>query len=144
MNLTVQGVSKILHKEMCDFLKMLPLALDLIKSKIHYLQKMLIVHENLKFLIARENFPLKKGNFWSWVKKNIDFFLINARANGNFFRVKKSHISLRCIFFETPCTLNHWTCKSNHYFYNCIEHVNMCKSNWRSDLNSYCQIEAYK
>ena len=70
----MQDVSK---KEMCDFLtlKMLPLALVLIKTKNH--QKMLILHENLEFLMPGENFPMKKVNFWRF------FVLINARANGN-------------------------------------------------------------
>ena len=30
------------------------------------------------------------------------FVLINARANGNIFRVKKSHISLSGVFFKQP------------------------------------------
>ena len=32
------------------------------------------------------------------------FVLINTRANGNIFRVKKSNISLTDIFFDSPCT----------------------------------------
>ena len=46
---------------------------------------MLILHENLEFSIARENFPLKKGIFLPISQKDG-----NARANGNIFRVKKS------------------------------------------------------
>ena len=55
----MQGVSK---KEMCDFLtlKMLPLALVLIKTKNH--QKMLILHENLEFLMPGEHFQ-KNSDF---------------------------------------------------------------------------------
>ena len=54
---------------MCDFLtlKMLPLAsVDQNKKSLSFLptgQKMLILRENLEFLMAREKFPLKKGNF---------------------------------------------------------------------------------
>ena len=60
--------------------------------------KMLILHENLEFLMPGENFPLKKVNFWPMGQKDGDFlFLINARANGNIFRVKKSHI---CVFLN--------------------------------------------
>ena len=33
-------------------------------------------------------------------KKMTIFVLINARANGNIFRVKRSHISLRCVFLN--------------------------------------------
>ena len=36
-------------------------------------QKMLILHENLEFLMAREKFPLKKGNFWPMGQKDGDF-----------------------------------------------------------------------
>ena len=36
---------------------------------------------------------------YQWVKKMAFFVLINARANGNSFRVKKSHISIRFVFF---------------------------------------------
>ena len=32
-------------------------------------QKMLILHENLEFLMPGENFPLKKVNFYQRVKK---------------------------------------------------------------------------
>ena len=32
-------------------------------------QKMLILHENLEFLMAREKFPLKMAIFDQWVKK---------------------------------------------------------------------------
>ena len=42
-----------------------------------------------------ENFPLKKGNFWPMGQRWWFFVLINATVNGNIFRVKKSHISLR-------------------------------------------------
>ena len=44
-------------------------------------------------------FHWKRAIFDQWVKKMAIFLLINERANGNIFRVKKSHISLRCIFF---------------------------------------------
>ena len=66
----MQDVSK---KEMCDFLtlKMLPLALVLIKTKNH--QKMLILHENLEFFMDRNNFPLKKGNFRPMGQKDGNF-----------------------------------------------------------------------
>ena len=36
-------------------------------------QKMLILHENFEFLMAREKFPLKKGNFWPMGQKDGDF-----------------------------------------------------------------------
>ena len=36
-------------------------------------QKMLILHENLEFLMAREKFPLKKGNFWPMGQKDGNF-----------------------------------------------------------------------
>ena len=36
-------------------------------------QKKLILHENLEFLMAREKFPLKKGNFWPMGQKDGDF-----------------------------------------------------------------------
>ena len=57
---------------------------------------MLILQENLEFLMARENLPLKKGNFGPMGQNdgNFLFVLINARANGDYFRVKTSHISL--------------------------------------------------
>ena len=71
----------------------------------HIGQKMLIWHENLEFLMARENFSLKKGNFYQWVKWMAIFVLINARANGNIFRVKKLHISLRSVYFRHPVEL---------------------------------------
>ena len=49
---------------------------------------MLILHEKIELLMAKENFPLKKGNFEPIGQKD---------GNGNIFRVKKSHI-LRCAF----------------------------------------------
>jgi len=60
MNSTLQGVPKILLKEMCDlnYLKMLPLAF-----KITIFRKCSLYMRILKFLIAKEKFPLKKGNF---------------------------------------------------------------------------------
>ena len=36
-------------------------------------QKMLILHENLEFLMPVENFPLKKGNFWPMGQKDGNF-----------------------------------------------------------------------
>ena len=36
-------------------------------------QKMLILHENSEFLMAREKFPLKKGNFWPMGQKDGNF-----------------------------------------------------------------------
>ena len=36
--------------------------------------------------------------FDQWVKKMAIFVLINARANGNMFRVKKSDIPVRSVF----------------------------------------------
>ena len=39
--------------------------------------------------------------------------MINARANGNIFRVKKSNISLTDIFFDSPCM---WTDFQNSKF----------------------------
>ena len=41
------------------------------------------------------HFMTKRSKRW-WI-----FVLINTRADGNIFRVKKSHISLRCIFLDT-------------------------------------------
>ena len=46
----------------------------------------------------------KKGIFYQWVKKMAIFVLINARANGNIFRVKQSHISLMAVFLNTLYT----------------------------------------
>ena len=72
---------------MCDFLtlKMSPLALALItttkQKKKHFLpigQKMLILHEKIELLMAKENFPLKKGNFEPIGQKD---------GNGNIFRL---------------------------------------------------------
>ena len=65
-------------------------------------QEMLILHENLEFLMAKETFPLKRAIFDQWVKKMAIFCFENARANGNIFRVKKSHISLRSVFLGHP------------------------------------------
>ena len=46
-------------------------------------------------------FSIEKGNFLTNGSKRWQFFvLINARANGNIFGVKKSHISLRSVFFR--------------------------------------------
>ena len=57
---------------------MLLLAQALIKTKNCHLfdpigQKMLILHENLEFLMPGENFPLKKVNFWQMGQKDGDF-----------------------------------------------------------------------
>ena len=35
-------------------------------------EEMLILHENLELLMAKENFPLKKGNFWAIGQKDGD------------------------------------------------------------------------
>ena len=48
-----------------------------------------ILHEKFEFFMTRDNFPLKKMGFEKWVKKMVIFVLINARANGTIFRVKK-------------------------------------------------------
>ena len=79
-NMYVLCVSKKTHlKEMCDFLtlKMLPLALALIKTKIpifltHWSENADFTWE-FEFLMPGENFPLKKVNFWPMGQK--DFFL---------------------------------------------------------------------
>ena len=59
---------------------------------------MLISHENLEFSMARDNFPLKKGIFYQWVKRWHLFVLINARTNGHIFRVKISQIYMYISF----------------------------------------------
>ena len=70
-------------------------------------QKMLILHANLEFIMAREKFPLKKGNFFpNGLRRWWFFVLIIARANGNNFRVKQSNISLTEFFFDPPCSFN--------------------------------------
>ena len=37
-------------------------------------QNMLILHDNWEFLMARENFPLKKGNFLPFGQKMVIFY----------------------------------------------------------------------
>ena len=46
------------------------------------------------------HFTLKKGIFWPMGQL---FVFIIARADGDIFRLEKSHISLRSVFFGTPC-----------------------------------------
>ena len=108
----IYRVSKKTHlKEMCDFLtlKMLILALALIKTKNRHLFDPLIkkspfsMEKCLYLVIKNFNFSCKMSIFWPMGQKDGDFFLINARANGNIFRVKKSNISLTDIFFDSPC-----------------------------------------
>ena len=56
---------------------------------------MFILHENFEFSMARDNFPLKKGNFIPIGQKMVNFLLINGRANAMvtfLLSVKKSHI----------------------------------------------------
>ena len=52
---------------------------DFLKQKIAIFltrigQKMLILHDNLEFFMAREKLPLKKGNFWSTLEPMVTFF----------------------------------------------------------------------
>ena len=74
-------------------LKFLPLALALIKTKIHYLlgRKMPILHEKLEFWKTRDNFfSLNKRDLWLMTngsKRWRFFVLINARANGKGLKV---------------------------------------------------------
>ena len=66
---------------------MLQLSLGLIKKGLG--QKMLILQDNLEFLMAREIFSLKRTILDQWVQKMAIFVLINARAYRNIFRAKK-------------------------------------------------------
>ena len=93
-------------KEKFDFLtlKMLPLALALIKAKIFLTHWSENAHFTLEFRFFNgwRQFSIESGHFLTNGAKRWRFFdLINARANGNIFRAKKSHISLRCVFLNT-------------------------------------------
>ena len=89
-------------KEMFDFLtlKMLPLALALFKTKNCHLfdplDKIALFQWKFSLAIKNEHFLTNGSKRWQF------FVLINANANGNVFRVKKSHISLRCVFLKHP------------------------------------------
>ena len=86
LNSSIQSVSKKTDlKKMCDFLTQKMLWRW---SK----QKML----KLEFLMVRE----KKGSFWPMRQKGNFLLLFNAKANGNIFRVKKSHIFLKYVFWD--------------------------------------------
>ena len=92
---------------MCYFstLKMLPLALALIKTKNRHRllldqligQKLPILHEQLEFWMTRDNFPLKKRGFWAMGQ----LFWSTPEPMVTFFRVKKSHL-LKMRFFRHP------------------------------------------
>ena len=72
------------------------------------LKMLLLAHFTWEFRVfdAWREFSIEKGQFLTNGSKRWRFFvLINARANGNIFRVKKSNISLTDIFFDSPCTL---------------------------------------
>ena len=69
------------------------------------------------------------------------FVLISARANGNIFRVKKSHISLRCVFFRHPVFkffiyLHHWSSS--------FDNEGGCFSLVRPSLFHHCQVVCCK
>ena len=90
-----------------------------------------------------ENFPLKKVNSWPMGQKDGDFFvLINPRANGNIFRVKKSHISLRCGFFQTLCIFSRYRFKSPTALtnYGIMEYKNISQNikqeKWQKSFNA--------
>ena len=103
-------MSKKTHlKEMCDFLtlKMLPLALALIKTNNRHLFYPLVRKCSFYMRIYRfwrlERIFHWNGQFLTNGSKIWQFLVfINARANGNIFRFKKSHISLRCVFLRHP------------------------------------------
>ena len=57
-------------------------------------QKMLILHENLEFLMPGDNFPLKKGNFLPMGQTDSDFwFWSMPEPMVEILGLKKSHVS---------------------------------------------------
>ena len=82
-------------------------------------QKMLILLENFEFSMASNNFPLKKGIFWP----------MDQKANGNIFRVKKWHMSLRSVFVGAPCN---WFSHLGFYLFNKFE-----KEIWQKHSRNY-------
>ena len=56
-------------------------------------QKMLILHENLEFLMPGENFPLKKVNFWPMGQKDGDFLFWSTPEPMVTFLGLKNHTS---------------------------------------------------
>ena len=54
-------------------------------------QKMLILHENLEFLMTRENFPLKKCKFWPMGQKDGDFLFWSMPGPMETFLGLKNH-----------------------------------------------------
>ena len=83
---------------MCDILKLklLPLALVLIKTKHCHLFDPLV--RKCTVCMINCSSPLKKGIFLPMI---MIFVLINIGADGNIIRVKKLLISLRYIFLDT-------------------------------------------
>ena len=96
------------YKEMCDFL-----TLKCYHCLWHWSKQNLPSfgqnsHFTWEFRVfdAWREFSIETGQFLTNGSKRWRFFvLINARANGNIFRVKKSNISLRDIFFDSPCSI---------------------------------------
>ena len=85
---------------MCDFLtlKMLPngSGVDQNKKSPSFWpigQKMLILHENLEFLLPKENFPLKKVNFLPMGQKDGDFLFWSTPEPMVTFLGLKNHTS---------------------------------------------------
>ena len=65
---------------------------------------MLISHDNLEFSMARENFPLKKGNFGPIGQKDGNFlFRSTQEPMVTFFGLKIRHLLKKRFFFGTPC-----------------------------------------
>ena len=66
----------------------------------HICQKMLISHENLKFLMPGENFPLKTFNFWPMSQKDGNFLFwstpepvvtfLGLKYNPSMFKTKQT------------------------------------------------------
>ena len=74
-------------------------------------QKMPILHENLEFLMVREKFPLKKGNFWPMGQKD-GYFLFWSTLKP----LVITHL-LKTRFFRNPVILSmentSYFCKNN-------------------------------
>ena len=56
-------------------------------------QKMLILHENFEFSMARNNFPMKKGIFWPMGQKDGNFLFWSMPEPMVTFLGLKNHIS---------------------------------------------------
>ena len=68
---------------------------------------MLILYDKLEFLITRENFPLKKGNFWPIGKKDGDFLFLSTLLKMRFiltlYQIRKEHLQKRNCNYVKPC-----------------------------------------